>query len=54
MTISTEIQLNKNREYWTECGKALQRFCTFCKNDPRIDTILMPVYDGVTFIKWKQ
>jgi predicted O-methyltransferase YrrM len=54
MTISTEVRLNKNREYWTECGKALQRFSTFCKNDPRIDTILMPVYDGVTFIKWKQ
>ncbi|KAF2644122.1 O-methyltransferase [Massarina eburnea CBS 473.64] len=57
MTISTEANphlLEKVRPYWTECGKALRRFNTFCKSDPRIDTILMPVYDGVTFIKWKQ
>ncbi|KAL5391861.1 hypothetical protein DPSP01_001150 [Paraphaeosphaeria sporulosa] len=57
MTISTEANPHlpgKVRPYWTECGKALKRFNNFCKNDPRIDTVLMPVYDGVTFIKWKQ
>lgn len=56
MTISTEANPQlpaKVRPYWTECGKALQSFNTFCKNDPRIDTVLIPVYDGVTFIKWK-
>ena len=56
MTISTEANptlANKVRPYWTENGKALRKFCTFCKNDPRIDTILLPVFDGVTLIKWK-
>ena len=57
MTISTEANPelpDKVRPYWTENGKALRHFCTFCREDPRIDTILMPVYDGVTLIKWKQ
>jgi predicted O-methyltransferase YrrM len=56
MTISADANPslpNKVRPYWTECGKALKRFNTFCKNDPRIDTVLLPVYDGVTLIKWK-
>ncbi|KAK8098750.1 uncharacterized protein PG998_011991 [Apiospora kogelbergensis] len=50
MTISTESnpQLpDKVRPYWTECGKALQKFNTYVKNDPRIDVVLLPVYDGV-------
>ncbi|TLD20768.1 hypothetical protein PspLS_08555 [Pyricularia sp. CBS 133598] len=41
------------RAYWTENGKALDRFCKFCKTDPRIDVILLPVYDGLTLIKLK-
>ncbi|MCJ1379247.1 hypothetical protein MMC17_002347 [Xylographa soralifera] len=56
MTISTDanpILPDKVRPYWTECGKALRRFNTFCKNDPRIDTVLLPVFDGLTLIKWK-
>jgi len=43
----------KTRAYWTENGKALREFNTFCKEDPRIDSILLPVYDGVSLIKWK-
>lgn len=57
MTISTESNPElpeKVRPYWTECGKALQKFNTFVKNDPRIDVVLLPVYDGVTLIKWKE
>ncbi|KAI4103537.1 MAG: hypothetical protein L6R37_003754 [Teloschistes peruensis] len=56
MTISTEANPElpeKVRPYWTENGKALRRFNTFCKNDSRIDSILLPLYDGVTLIKWK-
>lgn len=56
MTISTEANPElpaKVRPYWTECGKALRRFNTFCRSDPRIDTVLLPVFDGVTLIKWK-
>ena len=56
MTISTDAnpQLpDKVRPYWTECGKALRGFNTFVEKDPRIDSVLLPVYDGVTLIKWK-
>ncbi|KAK7737322.1 hypothetical protein SLS53_006625 [Cytospora paraplurivora] len=56
MTISTEANPSLPQElrpYWTECGKALDRFNKFCKNEPRIDTIMLPVYDGLTLIKWK-
>lgn len=56
MTISTDANPElaaKVRPYWTECGKALRRFSTFCRRDPRIDTVLLPVYDGLTLIKWK-
>ena len=56
MTISTDAnpQLPERvRPYWTECGKALIRFNTFVAKDPRIDSVLLPVYDGVTLIKWK-
>ncbi|KAI1081039.1 O-methyltransferase [Whalleya microplaca] len=56
MTISTEsnpLLLEKVRSYWTENGKALRKFNTFCKNDGRIETVLLPVYDGLTLIRWK-
>lgn len=55
MTISIDANPNlpeKVRPYWTECGKALRRFNTYCRNEPRIDSVLLPVYDGVTLIKW--
>ncbi|EEQ35643.1 O-methyltransferase [Microsporum canis CBS 113480] len=57
MTISTESNPTlpeKVRPYWTECGKALHKMNKFCKTDPRIDTVLLPLYDGITLIKWKQ
>ncbi|KAL8885720.1 MAG: hypothetical protein Q9215_006474 [Flavoplaca cf. flavocitrina] len=56
MTISTEanpLLPAKVRPYWTENGKALRSFNNFCKNDPRVDSVLLPLYDGVTLIKWK-
>ncbi len=56
MTIATDANPQlpvKVRPYWTECGKALRRFNTFVEEDPRIDSVLLPVYDGVTLIKWK-
>ena len=45
MTISRDANpqlLEKVRPYWTECGNALRRFK---KIDPRIDSLLLPVYD---------
>ncbi|PLB54579.1 O-methyltransferase, partial [Aspergillus steynii IBT 23096] len=56
MTISADANPylpEKTRAYWTANGIALRKFNTFCKNDARIDSVLLPVYDGVTLIKWK-
>ncbi|TLS26314.1 hypothetical protein PpBr36_05369 [Pyricularia pennisetigena] len=43
----------ETRTYWTQNRKALDGFCKFCKTDPRIDVVLLPVYDGLTLIKLK-
>jgi predicted O-methyltransferase YrrM len=56
MTISTEAnpQLpDKVRPYWEENGKALRKFCNFCKEDQRVDVVVLPLFDGVALIKWK-
>lgn len=56
MTISTDANPNlpeKVRPYWTENGKALRKFNDFVRNDPRVDVVLLPLFDGVTLIKWK-
>ncbi|KAL9036524.1 MAG: hypothetical protein Q9180_004252 [Flavoplaca navasiana] len=56
MTISTSANPdldNSVRPYWTECGKALQKFNDYVVNDPRVDVTMLPVFDGVSMIKWK-
>ncbi|KAI0466490.1 O-methyltransferase [Xylaria cf. heliscus] len=56
MTISTDsnpLLPEDVRAYWTANGKALREFNIFCKQDSRVDTVLLPVYDGMTLIKWK-
>jgi len=57
MTISENANphlAEKVRPYWTANGKALRKFNSFAKNDPRIDTVLLPAFDGITLIKWKE
>ncbi|KAI9714696.1 MAG: hypothetical protein M1828_001125 [Chrysothrix sp. TS-e1954] len=39
--------------YWIECGKKMQHLNEFCKNDSRIDNLVLPLYDGISLIKWK-
>lgn len=41
------------RPYWLGCGKALDEFNTRLAEDPRVDVLIMPVFDGVTQIKWR-
>jgi predicted O-methyltransferase YrrM len=56
MTISEDANPylpDKVRPYWTANGIALRKFNLFCRNDPKIDTVLLPLYDGVSLIKWK-
>ena len=56
MTISPDYnpQLPERvRPYWTANGKALRKFNTFVRNDPRVDVVLLPVFDGLTLVKLK-
>ncbi|KAK0513083.1 hypothetical protein JMJ35_004069 [Cladonia borealis] len=39
--------------YWIECGKKMQKLSAFCKNDQRVDNLVLPLYDGMSLIKWK-
>ncbi|KAH6658495.1 putative SAM-dependent O-methyltransferase [Truncatella angustata] len=41
------------RPYWLGCGQALDEFNTRLVEDPRVDVLIMPVFDGVTQIKWR-
>ncbi|KAI1762256.1 putative SAM-dependent O-methyltransferase [Hypoxylon sp. FL1150] len=41
------------RPYWGSCGQALDVFNSSIIKDPRVDVLLMPVFDGITHIKWK-
>ncbi|KAH8163412.1 hypothetical protein CIB48_g4822 [Xylaria polymorpha] len=40
--------------YWIECGKAMKKLNEFCKKDPRIDILVIPLYDGMSILKWKK
>jgi len=41
------------RAYWLSCGQALNQFNTDLVKDPRVDVLILPVFDGVTQIRWK-
>ena len=42
------------RPYWLECGKSLDKFNKAMKADARVDVLMLPVFDGVTQIKWRK
>ena len=44
---------NAVRPYWTECGRALKKFNEFVARDTRVDVTILPLFDGVSMIKWK-
>lgn len=33
------------------CGRELHRFNEFVKNDPRVEHVLLPAFDGLNFIR---
>ncbi|KAK8095675.1 o-methyltransferase domain-containing protein [Apiospora kogelbergensis] len=41
------------RQYWLSCGQALDGFNTRLIQDPRVEVVVLPVFDGVSQIKWK-
>ena len=40
------------RPFWEESGDALRAFNKGLMEDSRIDVVLLPLFDGVTQIKW--
>ncbi|MCJ1360923.1 hypothetical protein MMC16_000018 [Acarospora aff. strigata] len=56
LTIAEDVNPHldpKVRDYWLACGKALAHFNTYVASDPRVDVTMLPVFDGVSQIKWK-
>ena len=56
MTISTKSNPglpDAVRPYWTDCGGALRKFNRFVIDDPRVDVTMLPLFDGISIIKWK-
>ncbi|EDN03975.1 conserved hypothetical protein [Histoplasma mississippiense (nom. inval.)] len=50
MTISTASNPtlpDSVRPYWTECGRALRHFNNAVIEDPRVDVVMLPVFDGL-------
>ncbi|KUI65975.1 Caffeoyl-CoA O-methyltransferase [Cytospora mali] len=41
------------RPYWLSCGQALNKFNTELFKDTRVDVLIIPMFDGVTQIRWK-
>jgi len=42
------------RPFWETNGEALRVFNKGLMEDPRIDVIILPLFDGVTQIKWRR
>ena len=42
------------RPFWEGCGETLREVNKSFLNDPRIDTLILPLFDGVTQIKWRK
>ena len=40
--------------FWKTMGETLRKLNDSFLDDPRIDTLLLPLFDGVTQIKWKE
>lgn len=40
------------KSFWEESAEALKNFNKALVEDPRIDVVLLPLFDGVTQIKW--
>ncbi len=42
------------RPFWEANGEVLRTLNNSFLEDPRIDTLILPLFDGVTQIKWKE
>jgi hypothetical protein len=42
------------RGYWQNCGEALDEFNTNIVKNPSVNVLILPLFDGITQIKWKK
>ena len=42
------------KPFWETAGEALRKVNKDFREDPRIDTVMLPLFDGITQIKWKE
>ena len=42
------------RPFWETAGEALRKNNKIFIEDPRVDTLMLPLFDGITQIKWNQ
>ena len=43
----------ESRTFWEKSGEAVNHANQSFVEDPRIDTLMLPLFDGVTEVKWK-
>ena len=41
------------RPFWAAQGETMRKLNESFLKDPRIDTLLLPLFDGITQIKWR-
>lgn len=42
------------RPFWETAGEEMREVNKVFREDPRVDTLMLPLFDGVTQIKWKE
>ena len=42
------------KPFWETIGEAMREVNKHYREDPRVDVLMLPVFDGVTQIKWKE
>ncbi|KAL9600823.1 MAG: hypothetical protein Q9219_002961, partial [cf. Caloplaca sp. 3 TL-2023] len=57
LTMGNEFNpfLEENRRpFWKMAGEALRKINQDFFDDPRVDTLILPLFDGITQLKWKE
>ena len=41
-------------KHWISAGKLVNEFNAHVLNDARVDVLILPIFDGVSEIRWKR
>jgi len=39
-------------DHWVAAGKLMREFNSFVLHDPRVDVVVLPIFDGISEIRW--